>query len=210
MPSRMYTVTKMFTMIREQEALIKELKEHIYLLERRFPLMRFIIVNGEPEVGKDTFVDDCVSFLHENQISAFKLSSIDYVKYAAKVLGWNGEKDDKGRKFLSKLKEMSDELYDGSFTKLQDEFSKIPENSVVFIFIREPKNIERFKHHYLQTITVIIRKFKKEFRFANVSDFNVYNYKYDHEICNTGTKKDLKSIAKFFCMDYIMTNLKEQ
>ena len=33
-----------------------------------------------------------------------KISSVDKVKEIARIAGWNGEKDDKGRKLLADLK----------------------------------------------------------------------------------------------------------
>ena len=61
-----------------------------------------IIINGCGGVGKDTFVDYCRIFANITNIS-----SVDKIKEAAKILGWNGGKAEEDRKFLSDLKLLS-------------------------------------------------------------------------------------------------------
>ena len=63
-------------------------------------MKEIVVINGSVGVGKDTFVQFCAEYA-----PIMNISSVDKVKEAAKVLaGWNGEKDEKSRKFLSDLK----------------------------------------------------------------------------------------------------------
>ena len=66
-------------------------------------MKEIVVINGSGGVGKDTFVQFCNEYT-----PIMNISSVDKVKEAAKVLaGWNGEKDEKSRKFLSDLKELN-------------------------------------------------------------------------------------------------------
>ena len=68
-----------------------------------------IIINGKGGCGKDSLIDG----LKDHGWWPFNLSSVDLVKDAGKVLGWNGGKSDKDRKFLHDLKTLSTEYNDG-------------------------------------------------------------------------------------------------
>ena len=63
--------------------------------------MKIIVINGRGGVGKDEFIKWC----REANNDIYSVSSVDYVKEIARLIGWNGEKDVKGRKFLSDLKD---------------------------------------------------------------------------------------------------------
>jgi len=154
-----------------------------------------IIINGTGGSGKDTFVEFCSEFAKVTNIS-----SVDKVKEAAKILvGWNGEKDEKSRKLLVDLKQLSIE-YNNSPTKyIQEEYDKfIKDNSeYLFIHIREIEEIEKIKK-LLNAKTLLIRNPRIALITSNNSDGNVYNYNYDYIIENDGTLEDLKQKAKKF------------
>ena len=63
--------------------------------------MIVLIVNGAPQAGKTTF-NEMLKDMADGEVKIY--SSIDYVKMIAFTLGWDGIKDDKGRKLLSDLK----------------------------------------------------------------------------------------------------------
>ena len=80
-------------------------------------IKQVFIINGSGGVGKDTFVEfvemiPTFEFIGENENSTvwFKnfeiknYSSVSKVKEIAKIIGWNGEKTERDRKFLSDLK----------------------------------------------------------------------------------------------------------
>ena len=68
-------------------------------------MKKVFIINGAAGVGKDTFVEIAkYKIFIKTGLPTYNISSVDNVKTAAKILGWDGEKDARGRKFLSDLK----------------------------------------------------------------------------------------------------------
>ncbi|MBO5879339.1 MAG: hypothetical protein J6Q68_02150, partial [Clostridia bacterium] len=61
-----------------------------------------MVINGAGGVGKDTLCDFASA-----HFSVMNISSITPIKEIAAMCGWNGEKSDKARKFLSDLKALS-------------------------------------------------------------------------------------------------------
>ena len=58
-----------------------------------------IVINGVGGVGKDTLCD-----IASKYYKVMNVSSVDPIKDAARILGWDGAKEPKDRKFLSDLK----------------------------------------------------------------------------------------------------------
>lgn len=155
---------------------------------------KIIVVNGTAGAGKDTFVDFCIDQLANLEIFATKLSSVDQVKEAAFTLGWNGIKDEKGRQFLSDLKDLSTQAYDGPMRYMFNKISKSGA-SVFFVFIREPEEIKKFVKETRAT-TILIKR--SDAVFNNHADRNVEAYAYDFIIYNKVSIYDLKAMAKKF------------
>ena len=160
---------------------------------------RIIIINGSGGVGKDTFVEFCGEWANVKNIS-----SVDKVKEAAKVLvNWNGEKDDKSRKFLADLKKMSIEYnnYPIKYIEMQaNDFLNNDEQNLMFIHIREVEEIEKVKE-LLNAKSLLITSTRVEKILTNSSDANVDNCKYDYYIENNGTLEEFKEQARKFVMD---------
>ena len=66
-----------------------------------------IVINGAGGVGKDTMCE----FAAE-EYAVTNVSSIDPVKQAARILGWDAQKDLKSRKFLADMKQLCVEYND--------------------------------------------------------------------------------------------------
>jgi len=64
--------------------------------------MKIYIVNGAPGSGKTTFEELIRQFLGTDK--CFNLSTIDFVKTLASLVGWDGRKTPRSRKLLSNLK----------------------------------------------------------------------------------------------------------
>lgn len=149
-----------------------------------------IVINGYPEAGKDTFVDLCIGELTKYGIHSKKCSSVGGVKTAARLLGWDGVKDAKGRSFLSRLKDMSTNEYDGPMSYMI-ETMKETTATVMFFFIREPEEIEKFEMSQENVITVLLtRELVKECN--NPADSRVGLYEYDYQVFNNGTIQELR------------------
>lgn len=103
-----------------------------------------IVVNGKPRAGKTTLMD---SLIFENIQTVSRISSITPVKEVAVCLGWGRVKTPESRAFLSKLKALSTETYDGPMRYLiknVDEFYNNEKSKLMFVEIREADQIARF------------------------------------------------------------------
>ena len=75
-----------------------------------------VVINGVGGCGKDTLVEYLATKMNVKNIS-----SITPVKEIAKLCGWNGEKTDEARKFLSDLKALLTEYNEFPLTYLLNE-----------------------------------------------------------------------------------------
>ena len=156
---------------------------------------RIIIINGSGTVGKDTFVDFCRPYANITNVS-----SVDKIKEAASILGWNGTKTEKCRKFLSDLKLLSTEFNNFPYEYIKNCIDKFKEDNssyTMFIHIREPEEIERVKKDF-GCVTLLILNPNKETITSNMADANVENYEYDYVVHNDGDLDDLKRKAIHF------------
>ena len=160
---------------------------------------RIIIINGSGGVGKDTFCDFCKNFTGVRNIS-----SVDKVKEAAKILvGWNGEKDEKTRKFLADLKRLSIDYNNYPLTYIKEQAEEFKNNSnenVMFIHIREAEEIEKVQKA-IGAKTLLITNDRVKKISTNTSDSDVDKFEYDYYIQNNGTLDELKERARIFVME---------
>ena len=165
------------------------------------------IINGKGSVGKDTFVK-----MVNDYIPSATYSSVDETKYIASLMGWDGRKDTKSRKFLSDLKQLSSEYNDKPYLDVLERInfffnSMYEEDTLLFVHIREPKEIQRVVDFYdsrdVKINTVLIRNDKLEHvKYGNMADDNVTNgIDYDYVVDNSGSLDDLKQMA-FIFLDY--------
>ena len=158
-------------------------------------MKEIVVINGSGGVGKDTFVQFCGEY-----VPIMNISSVDKVKEAAKVLaGWNGEKDEKSRKFLSDLKELGIEYNDAPFkyiSNMAEEFKK-SDKQIMFVHVRESEEIEKCKK-CLNAKTLLITNKNVAAINTNIADRDVDKYEYDYHISNDGTLEELKQKAKEF------------
>lgn len=157
-----------------------------------------IVVNGYPLAGKDTFVDICAEILAERGYRVKKISSVDIVKDAAVLLGWDKQKDEKGRQFLSDLKDMSTANYDGPMRYMKGcmERSNPHHDHVFFFHIREPEEIAKFVAEFPDTVTILMQRDSSEKHHTNTSDSKVLHYPYTYIVINNGTLAELEEKAE--------------
>lgn len=152
------------------------------------------VLNGQGKAGKDTFAKFAMHYLNkEHRMLTAVISSVDMVKIFGQKLGWDGVKDEKGRKFLSDLKELSTR-YNGPM-KYMAEYIETCGAHVVFVHIREPEEIKKLVDRYPSAITVLLNR-GKSLKLGNISDDDVENYVYDHYIENNDTEQQLEKKAK--------------
>ena len=154
---------------------------------------QIVIINGTGGSGKDTFCEFVSKYT-----KVYNYSSIDKVKEIAKLIGWNGTKNEKDRKFLSDLKRLTTEYNDMAFNDVKtnvEEFLK-SNNNIMFIHIREPEEIEKAKRAF-NAKTLLIKRNGLDNITSNASDANVDAYSYDYIIHNT-TLEELEIRAQEF------------
>lgn len=149
--------------------------------------MRIYVVNGFPESGKTTFERIVQKFLGRENV--FIYSTIDTIKDLANMIGWDGKKDDRGRRLLSDLKAVMNQYNDYAMKEIKDHLHTIETLSrygtmepIVFIDSREPKEIARIVKEF-DARTIFIKREKKT-EFTNTSDQNVKDYNYNIYIWN--------------------------
>ncbi len=155
-----------------------------------------IVINGQGAVGKDTL---CA--LASKHFKIKNVSSITPIKEIATLCGWDGQKDDKSRKFLADLKELCVQY--NNFPTLwavsQYEEFLLSDEEIMFIHIREPKEIEKFVSATSgMAKTLLIRGGKRMSRavYGNTADDCVEEYSYDYYFVN---EKSLEEAEVDFC-----------
>lgn len=189
-------------------------------------IKQVFIINGSGGVGKDTFIEMIPTFefidKNENSTVWFKnleirnYSSVSKVKEIAKIIGWNGEKTERDRKFLSDLKLLTTEYNDmplNDMKKYTRSFMNSADiNRILFLHIREPEEIAKavneFKEYNVKTI--LVRRDSIKHITSNMADENVYNYNYDIVINNNSTLEELRKKAECFLADVLHDSMKDE
>lgn len=163
------------------------------------------IINGPPQVGKDTFVKFCQAI--SPFVQNFSTSSLTKIICAA--CGWDGEKTPETRKFLSDLKDLLTKSPWGNipFNKLKEDIDKMM-GQIIFIHVREPEEIDLYKKTF-DAKTILVDDGKARPEASNHADADVYNYNYDIVIENKGTLSDLRQKAEDFLAEVMAEKIKK-
>lgn len=159
-------------------------------------MKKIVIINGSGGVGKDTFCDLCSEYA---EIMVY--SSVDEIKAAAKMLGWNGGKEERDRKFLSDLKVLSSQYNNYPYQCTQnaiDYFKHESDAEILFIHIREPLDIAQLVQENPDIRTVLVTNKHVHPINTNMADANVLQYDYDYYIQNDAGLNELDILAKWF------------
>ena len=170
-------------------------------------MIKAIFINGSAESGKGRFVEYVKELAEEHGIVVLNPSTINSVKSACAVLGVPIEpKTDAKRKLWNKVKAAYIEYNDGPFheaVKYIDSLNKSAHH-IVFVDVREPKELAKFKNHYQdECITLLIKREKLKHVPDNEADRNVDNFSYDHTIRNFGSLDVFREGARVF-FKYLM------
>ena len=149
-----------------------------------------IVINGAGGVGKDTLCE-----FAEKHFKVMNVSSITPIKEIAAMCGWQGEKTDKARKFLSDLKALSIEYNDFPTLWAVKKYNEFMESDkeIMFLHIREGEEIEKFVHATDgKAKTLLIRGGSRmtKSNYGNASDDMVENYSYDYYFVNDKTLEE--------------------
>lgn len=152
-----------------------------------------IIINGRGGSGKSTFIKLCSEF----NSNVIETSTVDIVKKIALEICWDGQKDERGRRFLSDLKDALERYNDLPNQYVEHLIASYPD-MIVFVNAREPHNIQYYKDKY-KAITVLVKRPETAGKvYNNHADDGVDNFDYDVVIENDGDIEKLRSIAKEF------------
>lgn len=157
---------------------------------------KVVVINGPARSGKDTFISMVGEVLSDRGIDVFNYSAVDQVKEWAKMLGWDGNKDDKGRKLLYDLKMVSVKYNDGPTKYLTEKVSEVIEG-VIFLHIREPEEIQKIKEVIPNIVLLHLERPQLE-QFVNGADDRTMEIEYDYYVVNDKTEKKLFTEAKKF------------
>ena len=189
------------------------------------------IINGSGGVGKDSFVKLvgkamdiwCSLYGEQNREIiqdwftpcgcgvdpynfVWNYSSVQKVKEIANHYGhWTGGKTEKDRKFLSDLKLLFTDYCDMPFESMKEvveEFKKDEDSMILFLHIREPREIERAKREFDAKTVLVVRDSVEQIH-SNMADDGVYNYDYNIIINNNGDKSHLYEEARRFVRNFI-------
>lgn len=152
-----------------------------------------IVINGQGGCGKDTL---CNSL--RTVYGVVNVSAITPVKEIAKTFGWNGEKDEKSRRFLADLKRAFADYNDLPNRYLLDEYQKFRTGGadILCVHIREGDQIEKFVSSVsLPCVTVLVKRDMGGLPYGNAADDRVEDYNYDYVFDNNGSMEE--SAKKF-------------
>lgn len=145
-----------------------------------------VVINGKGGVGKDTLIE-----MVSKHFRVRNVSSVDGIKDIARTLGWDGQKDDRSRKFLADLKQLATDYndYPLRYTCMElTEFLRNENQELMFVHIREGKEIQKFvdkvkkykSYMDVQVDTLLVRRSTEKITYGNKSDDNVDTYEYDY------------------------------
>ncbi len=151
--------------------------------------IKIVVLNGSGRSGKDT-VAIYANRMFEvySDLIVHNISTVDLIKDVARIMGWGGQKDDKSRTFLSDLKDLWSDYCNGPFWYIVNYINKLDQKKkhLVFVHIREPKEIQKIIDAYPTANTVLVTRKGTE-DFTNHADQEVNKFTYDFSIKNDGT-----------------------
>lgn len=143
------------------------------------------VINGRGGVGKDTLCEYAA-----RHFRVTNLSSITPIKELAAQCGWQGEKTDRARRFLSDLKAVLAAYNDYPTLWGKERYLEFltGEDEIMFMHIREREEIEKFiaaTDGRAKTILIRRAAVHRE-AYGNRSDDEVeslsYDYTYDNDL----------------------------
>lgn len=160
-------------------------------------MRRIFIINGPGGHGKDEFIRMVAEVYGEKNVH--NISSVDQVKEAARILGWEGGKSDDDRRLLIALKQASVRYDDGPTRYLEQRLMAI-EEGIAFLHIREESEIEKIEARVGGIMRIHIFRPDSDIP-QNEIDTLTEEMEYDIEILNDGNLDDLREKARAFVRD---------
>lgn len=163
--------------------------------------LHLFVLNGSAHSGKNSFSDFvCKNLQDKHRWATADVSSVDKVKEAAILLGWDEVKDETGRKFLSDLKDLSTKSFNGPMKYMRNrikDFQVLHGGGCIFLHIRESSEIYAFLQEFPKAKTIIMKREGLHIP-NNHADQNVENYTYDITVYNNEGLPELRDKARLF------------
>ena len=183
-------------------------------------MRKLVITNGTGGAGKDTFCQMVKKELEEIGFETWRYSYVDFTRNMLHEFADidTSKKTDKDRKLLAAINRALEEYDDipfkdccdlindfllsfqNRYEPMTDTYEK-NDTDFIFLDVRSPEIINRFKKKYKNVYTVLVDNGK--LTDSTPEDLNVKNYDYDYMINNTGTLCDLEQQAHDF-VTYIL------
>ncbi len=154
------------------------------------------ILNGMGGSGKDTFANFVADIIPSKHISI-----VEPPKKFARLMGWDGGKSEKDRKFLYELKHLMDVYNDYNFQYVREEVEKFKADdntNILFVDMRELYQIKRAKSEFDAVTVFIVRNNIKMITTNSADSQTLEDYQYDIYIDNNSSLEDLKEEAMKF------------
>lgn len=183
-------------------------------------MRKLVITNGTGGAGKDTFCQMVKKELEEIGFETWRYSYVDFTRNMLQEFADidTSKKTDKDRKLLAAINRALEEYDDIPFKdccslvedfllSYQKRFEPTTDTYVkndadfIFLDVRVPEIIDRFKEKYQNVYTVLIDN--GTLTDSTQEDLGVKNYKYDYTIDNTGTLCDLEQQANDFVLSIL-------
>ena len=177
-------------------------------------MVKVVVVNGRPGVGKTEFELKCQELVQYKQFNGFRenhnlrigiTSTVDFVKEIALKCGWDGTKTLENRRFLSELKDLLTHWNDVPYKKILEQVNMFDKwnryncfDWILFVDCREPAEIQKLKERLNATTVLIRRPSVENNETSNHADAEVFNYEYDLNIYNDLGLDELKMLAEHF------------
>ena len=145
------------------------------------PQQTVIVINGRGGVGKHSLIEFVA-----DRYSVRNVSSITPIKGIATEVGWDGDKDEKGRQLLADLKEAFVRYNDLPFNYLLKEHKKFiaVEQDVMFVHIREASEIMKFRSE-VECKTILVTRDIGRTDIVDTSEETMFDFDYDYIFDNS-------------------------
>lgn len=171
-------------------------------------MIKVVAVNGKGGCGKTTFEEMCQSLLMRR---VYITSMVTYVKEVARFCGWNGEKSELDRRFLSDIKDALTRYHNIPYRKIKNELNSFiddlreygveDQDAIFFVDSREPNDLQHLRDSLDATCLLIRRPEVDDVNYNNHADDGVFDFNYDYIINNNGDIDDLYESCKKFIAD---------
>lgn len=186
----------------------------------KFPII--IMVSGRAGEGKSTFSEICIDILAKKDIMATVVPFAQGVKDTACFMGWDGEKDSKGRKLLQQVGNTGREYNENVWArKAVDEIREDAEVNLFDVVFIDDWRFPNERNVILTEFPKMVIKVRicrpEEFHTLNGTELyddisetslpDIESNFYSYVVDNIGSLNELKAMANEFIENKIVSRL---